>query len=99
MNVIVRMSTSIPSLPASSDATSHERSAEFHASLAQFFEGRGDDLDATRERERAAVHRRQAMQERIYALKAGAAPHPATVRGQLRLTAYSERKFNYLPRR
>ena len=57
-------------------AAAHERSAEFHSPVAEFLEARGDDLDATRAVSAARTTRRQATQERIYALEAGGAPHP-----------------------
>ena len=49
-------------------ATTHERSAEFHGALAEFFQIRGDDGQATRARQLANDHQRTALRERIHAL-------------------------------
>src|SRR5438105_13986819 len=48
-------------------AMGHDRSAEFHGAVSEFFQTVGDDLHATRARQLAEDHRRWASQERIYA--------------------------------
>jgi hypothetical protein len=48
-------------------ATGHERRAEFHGAVSEFFQTLGDDLHATRARQLAEDHRQWASQERIYA--------------------------------
>jgi len=48
-------------------AIRHERSAEFHGAVSEFFQTLGDELDATRARQLADDHRHSASQERIYA--------------------------------
>ena len=45
----------------------HDRRAEFHCAVSEFFQALGDDLQATRARQLAADHRRWASRERIYA--------------------------------
>src|SRR5258708_37193946 len=52
-------------------AIGHERSAEFHGAVSDFFRSRGDDAQATRARRLAEDHRRSALRERIHAMQIG----------------------------
>ena len=52
-------------------AKAHERTAEFHGAVSEFFRSHGDDADATRAHQLAEDHRRTALRERIHAMQVG----------------------------